>query len=382
MEALRRLEQTLVIWEDRFFVDGLFAERGWLGLEDSGRKIPYVGALRNSGLLRAHLLAVGSGETFDRSLFEMHNTDMLEMYGEGVLSLPRRLANWTSNSRRIFQMTRELQALLSGMSMDNITWSEILLPFDTFMIALPQPIYVHEKHFDAILVDMERGDDDHLSLALYSTALSEYRPLSSYDKAQWRKSVHKQSASLITRRAEFTERTNLLGILSCVCTAYTSLLNTKKASSTITIQDQILGDGSSKDAVDAYGEAFRLVAALCLYLTCLPVGSPHSSGWHAPPRLTKNRDPRAISDRAQVCEVKSMFTLTAEEQDIYLAPSMHPGHMRQELSSKMVRGHFRRPPGKGDDPTAKKTVTVKPYPVRVDRLGPGEMQGGSLTILK
>jgi hypothetical protein len=41
---------------------------------------------------------------------------------------------------------------------------------------------------------------------------------------------------------------------------------------------------------------------------------------------------------------------------------------RFELSCPFREGHWRRPPGKGDDPTAPRTVHVRPCIVRRDRL--------------
>lgn len=51
-----------------------------------------------------------------------------------------------------------------------------------------------------------------------------------------------------------------------------------------------------------------------------------------------------------------------------------------ELCAHFRRGHWRRPPGQGDDPTASKTVWVRPTLVRRDRLPEGALPGGSESI--
>lgn len=85
-----------------------------------------------------------------------------------------------------------------------------------------------------------------------------------------------------------------------------------------------------------------------------------------------------MTNDADVCTVSSIYRLTPEERKL-IGDHAVSRRGTVELCAHFRRGHWRRPPGKGDDPTAEKTVWVRPTLVCRDRLAAGSMPGGNRT---
>jgi hypothetical protein len=133
-----------------------------------------------------------------------------------------------------------------------------------------------------------------------------------------------------------------------------------------------LGPG---EQIEEWNSATRIVIGLLMYLSSLPSQSPHVSDWVPPQRGTA--DPSAIYDGMEVCHVRSTHTLTTTERAV-----VDNGRTGRELAAHWRKGYWRRPLGKGNDPTAEKTVWIKPVLVREDRLEDGALPGGATTILR
>jgi len=133
-------------------------------------------------------------------------------------------------------------------------------------------------------------------------------------------------------------------------------------------------------AIYNWDSMIRVVVGMCLYLKTLPSGSPHQSEWRPVPR-SGLPDPKAISNEAQVCTVSSCYKLTTQERVMLGLEGTKQEKALYELSCHFRAGHWRRPPGMGSDPTAPKTVHVRPCIVRKDRLQEGELPGGSGAIV-
>ena len=113
----------------------------------------------------------------------------------------------------------------------------------------------------------------------------------------------------------------------------------------------------------------RVVVGLVLYLKTLPADSRHVSPPTQPFR-SGLPDRKVITNRWEVCNVTSVIPLTREERVFYgIEGNLEQQRQaKRELSCHFREGHWRRPPGKGDDPTAPRTVHVRPCIVRRDRL--------------
>ncbi len=123
--------------------------------------------------------------------------------------------------------------------------------------------------------------------------------------------------------------------------------------------------------------ALRLAVGLSLYLKSLPRSSSHVSKWH-PIRLPRTMSTQSITAEAEVCDVTSIYKFTADEQRTLDAIKKGNRPHGFEIRTHFREGHWRRAPGTGSDPTAPKTVHVRPTLVRRDLLSEGELPSGAV----
>jgi hypothetical protein len=294
------------------------------------------------------------------------------------VSFPYVLWHWSKHSRRVFQMDTDLQALLRHVTVHRtISSGEIMLPFDAFMLALPEPITASHPHQDVLkrfrsllIVHVPVADSydgrERIAVMLFSEVWRGYKPLNGHDRDVIRTSIRKRNWLKVMRALRTT--------------AATALMASEMVFFTIAWEDFIaLAAGRHEEEVDpVFAEIARLLVGFILYLSMLPPGSPHRSDWEKPANPGKP-DPRSITDGAEICTVASIHRLTPEEQERFLSESVTTG---REVSAHFRRGHFRKAPGTGHDPDAPRIVMVKPTIVRRDRLRPGEVVGGALAIVK
>ena len=70
---------------------------------------------------------------------------------------PYELFKWNRNSRRVFHLPTSLKTLLETADLPNVTWDDILWPFDSFIVTIEEPITINypDKRiikFDTIMV--------------------------------------------------------------------------------------------------------------------------------------------------------------------------------------------------------------------------------------
>ena len=88
---------------------------------------------------------------------------------------------------------------------------------------------------------------------------------------------------------------------------------------------------------------------------------------------------RLVTNEADICTVQSVCTLTDNERIIFR--NISNGTKSYEVSPHYRRGLWRRPPGKGNDLEAEKTVWVRPTLVRADRVLENTLPVGSQTTV-
>jgi hypothetical protein len=300
--------------------------------------------------------------------------------------LPTGLHQWTKHSRRVFHLSEELLTLLSLTSLDGLNWKNVPWPFSSFLVTLEMPLIGKTGvPYDAILVHRwNLGEGEALIITLFSSELERYHTITSMDRDRLRRlyrigRYEKVITQLIAKSKQYDAMDmKLIGMAlppgfddrpveeSCVD-------HFQRAGLESLLKEGVGVDVSVSDA------ACRIAVGLCLYLTTLPNnGGEHCSPWErAVPQSEKKRDPHAISNEALVCTVTSIYKFSAEERETVEALR---GCAHAEMCAHFRRGHWRRPPGKGNDPEASKTVWVRPTLVRKNRLKPGEVPGGALVL--
>jgi len=381
---MNRLEELLRIWENTFFVDSVLTREGLLTQDKV--VVPHTGPLKHWRSLRAHLLEVGGGAVYDQERFSLSDPLLKKVYSEHA-SFPHFLAEWTRSSRRVFHLTEELQALLLAMSLGEMRWTDILLPFDSFMITLERPILCGVEPFDAMLVVRIHHEDPGqagIHVKLISQSIQDVKALSDIDKRAWESTVRKGRSTMDRRMSLRGSRDGTLSLEATIAwTLLENLLAAVPLSEGVDTEfrkQEARPEGplSEQQIASTMNLGFQLLAGLCLYLVSLPPGSPHRSEWR-PGTSPGKPDPRSITQTSRVCDLTSSFTLSSEERDAYLGKPHAAG---SEKSVHFRRGHFRRARGSGHDPTAPKVVLVRPTLVRADRLVEGAIPGGSLTRVK
>jgi hypothetical protein len=128
-----------------------------------------------------------------------------------------------------------------------------------------------------------------------------------------------------------------------------------------------------------YDAAHRIVFGLCQYVAAARTANA-TEVWR-PVRKGSAKGHASITDEAEVCMVQSHHNFTVEEKAVIHGIICGGGNIAKQISAHFRIGHWRRPPGKGNDPSYPKTVWVRPTLVlRGDLEGPG-LPGGSIQMI-
>ena len=381
-----RLEQGLRTWEDLCLMHRAIAN----GLHRvEADHIPLAGPIVHSHEFRTHLLNDRGREASDeRFVGAKEHWRALQTSLGGYFQLPVALTAWTRFSRRVFHLTSELQVLLNAVSIDTLSWGEILWPFNSFAVTLERPIRNPTgTEYDCVVfyrVALADGEKDTGKTALFflllPRKLADQKLLSGFDRDMLRTAIRRHDPRKVRSVMARVNGEKRLFDLDAACFS----LDTSDAQTVVTtpVTEMRFGawDGYPRQAdgrMTHWDEAARIVVGLSVYLTTLPSSSPHRSRWVPLPKSGR-LDPRAIVNEAEVCTVSSVFTLTSEEREVF----GRTGAAGHELSTHFRRGHWRRRAGEGDDPSAPKVIMVRPTLVRGDRLPPGSVPGGTGTVVK
>ncbi len=383
-----RLEQALRLWEDNCYTYDVNRRACKLWRRDPPFTV--IEPMLHWQEFRDYLLHFRKGKQFDDRRF----------FGSGPASLPElatirytpeALAGWTIGSRRVYHLESDLQILLSLTSMKGISWADVPWPFNSFAITLDQPIITQKLQngtqctveYDTIILyqTVVPLPDNVLRrearIVLLDKALERRRGLSRFDREEIDSLVARgklnRALDLLESKTKGTPvAAEWFGV--DLAAAGESLVG--RTSEFIRDKGTILGEDSP--SFESWDAAARIVGGLCLYLTTLPPKSSHVSQWQPVEPGIKNPDPRAISTGAEVCLVSAQHKLTPEEIRVIREIGSRGFY---ELCAHWRTGHWRRKPGFGNDPTARKTVQVLPTLVRQDRLAEGEQPGGSEFVI-
>ncbi|MCW1888800.1 MAG: hypothetical protein KIH67_004615 [Candidatus Moranbacteria bacterium] len=378
---IERLDQALCVWEEAMWLCAIkqrasrAKNKREIGKEkDSSLWPPLEGPLMHHKGFRRHLLEMGSIDDFD---FERFQLEPKAGWVDGIQNsafFASQLAAWTHASRRVYHIDNDLKALLGATSLEGLHLSDIHFPFEAFGVSLDDPIEGENGlKYDFVLFAPVRTVIQgvvrkFVAIRIYSTNLEQERliPREAIDKMVARGRAEEAEA-LLRRKASRIKQPDL--------DTMSILADTSDMALT-----ELIGLAVKPQTAQAY----RIVFGLMLYLKMLADARTHVSDWQGAEGRSRpllSPDKRAITDEAQVCYVSSVRKLGAEERQAlnYFASGKVSGH---EMPYHFREGHWRRPPGKGDDPTWPKTVLVQPTVVRKDRKPDDAIAGGSLVCVK
>jgi hypothetical protein len=381
---IERLDQALLMWEEMMWACNIKQQACKAKSARVGRDVPesafwppLVGPIMHYKELRQHLLAMETLDDFDCGRFQMFPQEKDEWIRnvptQGVFA--GQLAAWTMTSRRAYHIDNDLKALLGATSLEGLRAEDIHFPFESFGISLDEPIEGENgSTFDFILysplIIKEDGKIQKFpAIRLLGTNLAKERsiPREAINKKIARGKIE-EANELLSRKASYRKQDYLdtLAVLAGFP------------------QDRLVLDLIKEFDQPQTIQGWRIVFGLMLYLKMLADARTHVSDWQGVERRSRpllSPDKRAITDEAQVCYVSSVRKLGAEERQAlnHFASGKVSGH---EMPYHFREGHWRRPPGKGNDPTWPKTVLVQPTVVRKDRKPDDAIAGGSLVLVK
>lgn len=384
--TVRRLEQFLQSYDELMWA-GATTSKGYelLGQEP---QFPLKGPLLHYRELRKHLLEINGVDEFDtnRFFFELPtiNAEHNSFPKYGILEASTQgswmVASWVTESRRVFNIDPDLQALLGATTLEKVLVDDIKLPFGSFGIQLEHPIHApdEDRSFDLILygmvpyVETETNTEVAMpAIMLFSSKLDKWHPTTcraNVERKISRGKILDACALLANHRVSDRNTSGLYRVSAC------------NPGPEGTVGDLLeLINGKVEYGSSAVTQAWRIVFGLCLYLTSLPKDSPKVGAWESvekSKRFGVTPDLSAITDESQICTVSSIRKLNDEDREL-LFNQLSGRKAGYEVRAHFRMGHWRRPPRTAQDSDQPKTVWVQPTLVRRDRLPEGAIPHGA-----
>lgn len=385
------MEEALRAWENYLFLTTT------IGLE--GENIPKTAQKEVNRYLplrthefRRHLLSSLNRDFAPEEVFgASHIYDSVShRFGLSYVTLPQILWSWNQRSRRSYTLTTDLQLELAGTTLSDVRVSDIAWPFDTFGISLPEPISLGYGYCKYDYVIASRNEHLQATKTPETTVillLCQHLAGAKYMPPEDRKRVIKKARKGRGGIGQFLSQyqTNRFSnsCVSMMC---------------IGSMDEFFVDSLSKHIHDASAElenerqkkhfttvVNRIVFGLCLYISSLdPQEKRDVLRWSKDVKVksgTIPHKPETITDESEVCMVTSIRSISTRERD-WLRQFMQNERIASLPGPHFCQGHWRRPPGDGDDPSAEKTVWVRPYYTGREELGANELPGGAIMKTK
>lgn len=398
---IKPLESLLRSWEDMHLILSLSVRSAISLGKENDFNLKLEGPIKHWHELRAQLLNCHNTNFNVDKFISWQKTPITSSFA----SLPLALYKWMKQSRRVFHINTELQALLNTILITNVKWSDILFPFDAFIITFDDPITFFDgnSHFvcKCVMVSQTRtgefpelNEPNFLQFRMFEEnqgyqipTLTKRSIKAAMDKGQWRKAT-----KLVCRENEKMENDNRLGE-AVISFKIDDLQNSKVSTSALKLIKEQTGEevqyivrnqeqtSWKQEHYASWDKVIRLVVGTCLYLATLPSNSPHKSAWKKTQRTNKSTDKSAITQEAQVCTVTNTHKLTADEKKAVSSINRKNQGSGSEKCAHSRRGFWRKQAGKSNDPLAPKCIMVRPALIRPDRLPKGGVISGTKTII-
>lgn len=327
------------------------------------------------------------------------------MYGQLLADFPEDLMWWCHSSRRVFNITRDLELLLKNTKLGNVRWSDVELPFSSFLLTLEDGIEGEDMSSSVFLVTTkpERGCPmDYVSeqenpedyVVLKVTCFSDgswenYEPQSSLKRdrmlkqsAAGKSGFLRQATEKFNREIDGQDHPNAARLHVPIGTlnkgelgeSIISILS-KGDTSNNGMSSMLEAKEESPKTFAVFDQVLSLIAGLCLYLKTLTPAQTEANVTHE--KQPKTSELSSVTEEAEICTVQSVWKLSDAERTAFTgATGKGSGH---EMPTHFRRGTWRRNKGSGNNPDAPRCIWVRPTIVRPDRLAEGSLPQGALT---
>lgn len=360
-DCLKRLKQAYCLWEDNCFLrknEAVFAKKA-----DGTVGYPLEGPLLNYKKLRKHIFSP-HGTEFDTEAF-LGKQENWEKFHEAlgfVFMFPFVFFSWNRGSRRIYYLTKEMELMLASTSLENISWSDIRFPFDNFVLSLETPIIDNEgRKYDSILISRYyiNGKGEEISIHIFCADFDRYKPFTSNAKSQLVKALKRNQFDKCGRLlAKMNSGRDYQVGLECFFHPQHS------PGSNVLESFEDYPEGSEKnpgflELLSIKKELARLVFGFCMFFSTTAAKSYIKV---EKTRLSSSKQKRKdkfalVTDEADIFEVSNAHSLDNETEKVI--KNIANGIPIRRLTPHPRSSYWRRPPGKGNDPTYPKEVWVR-----------------------
>jgi len=280
--------------------------------------------------------------------------------------MPIALTAWSWESRRAYNLRRDLQDVLENTALESQQWSDDLLPFPVFAVGLAKPIQVGCKSYTSIvLVNLLDGDTNEKICMIYLINDS-YVPIGPESASRLRKRMRDKKLAFATSQSEHQR---ILGSESTID------LITFGAQGTFAAILKMVGDSETRIILQ---KALRIAVGLGFYLGTLPIDSCHVRRSLPHAKRGDTNPARSITDEAMVFDVYSNIeTMPTQEASVSEDATATPGRPHGSPSPHWREAYWRRPWGKGNDPDAPRSVRIPRVHVLREKLSPQELPIGA-----
>jgi hypothetical protein len=360
----RVLDAFLRYWEDTFFMRQV---------TDTLNHEEVRGTVKHWSEFRQYARNFRLGQLYDLTRF--HECPKLLV---GIQDFTAILLSWITNSKRVFRISTEMQIRFEMIRFGNIKVSDIILPFPAFGVELDTEMeYAQGGAFDFMVVskyheliypniaEMCREKKEPLSaITTYSSAQTTYRSIPTVKKKEILGNVQRGYSSkkdlkrdVMYLREKAIEGGRQMGRSETII---------------IPVSEDCLAEDFLAEATKTFPpedvKRIRVIFNLCLYLQSLPAKHMLDEGkkWKEEPIENETPSESTLIRSANLCDIVGRHILDSmmvDKEGLVVLPGSgweQPPHWR--------RAHKRRPPGKGSDPTAEKSVKIPHALVRADRI--------------
>lgn len=379
--AVKRLETMLRIWEQTMFVASAELR---LTSPDS-----CTGAVKNWSKFRKTVIDLA--HPYNREDFWMPKEQFRNYFVDVITYdfFPEAFASWSRSSRRVYSLSEDMQVDLELTSVSGITWNDLRPPFPCFVVKLPIPLKgMFKNQIDTLLVEIKPGI---IRITTLGNELDSFKTMPPQMKNGIASASHHRNIRKLVARCTEARSGGYLYIPANqygerLCNRLDREIVPDKHDVekvewvTATPQTETEKDQTLKFWIPIY----RIVIGLCAHLDDLkdrvtdetsvkPPSTPHE--------ITE--DPNAITSTANLTLLTCEHSLTDEERRIHgIIREKGSIEALRELGAHYRGAHRRRPPGKGNDPTARKSVKVRWTIVNEDRLPEHALPAGAVVEVK
>lgn len=377
---VKRLETMLRIWEQTMFV---------ANAETRTSSEHCTGAIKNWRSFRNAVLDRNKRITVEE--FGVPDKIFYNYFVEVITYqfFPHVFANWSRSSRRVYSLSQDMQIDLELTSVAGITWQDVNPPFPCFVINLPIPVPgLFNNLIDTLVVEFKKG---WLHVIALGDELDSFKPLPDELRKKIASAARNQNfAKLQGLCAQARTQQHFYIPANQYGEIRHGNLSEEIIPDRLEVEDLTFDsirppdEKEKKRSLRFWIPIYRIIIGLCMHLEDLQQSnvetSPQGDQKQNSPVTT---DPKAVTSTENLLTVNYGGQLTAEERRIHgIIRRVGSIEALRELGSHFRSAHRRRPPGQGDNPTARKSVKVKWTIVNEARLPVDALPSGSVVEVK